>query len=77
MADFDKYVSCQTLVNEAYSDPLRWARMCVMNISASGKFSSDRTIEEYARDIWDVTPNYDGIPSPSEQPLTPSADVDV
>lgn len=77
MADFDKYVSCQAKVDEAYRDPVRWARMCLLNIAASGKFSSDRTIEEYARDIWHVVPNYDVIPAPSEQPLAPAIGVDM
>lgn len=77
MADFEKYVDCQSRVDEVYSDPFRWARMCLLNIAASGKFSSDRTIEEYAREIWNVTPTYDVIPAPSEPPLAASVGVDM
>jgi starch phosphorylase len=56
LADFHAYVECQQRVDQAYRDPARWARMCVMNIAFSGKFSSDRTIREYAGDIWKVGP---------------------
>lgn len=47
-------------------DPLQWAKMCVLNIASSGKFSSDRTISEYARDIWGVEPNDIKLPPPHE-----------
>ncbi|XP_045198011.2 glycogen phosphorylase, muscle form-like [Mercenaria mercenaria] len=77
MADFKSYVESQDRVNALYNDPYRWARMCLLNIASSGKFSADRTIEEYAREIWNVTPNYDVIPAPSEQPLLPSIGVDM
>ncbi|GAC1539133.1 MAG: glycogen/starch/alpha-glucan phosphorylase [Polyangiales bacterium] len=53
-ADFDAYLACQDAVDAAYRDPERWARMAIMNIAKSGKFSSDRTIREYAREIWGV-----------------------
>ncbi|MBR4250994.1 MAG: glycogen/starch/alpha-glucan phosphorylase, partial [Kiritimatiellae bacterium] len=39
-----------------YEQPSRWARMCLMNIANSGKFSTDRTIAEYAKEIWHITP---------------------
>ena len=42
--------------------------MCLLNIAASGKFSSDRTISEYARDIWGVEPSTDKLPAPYETP---------
>lgn len=45
-----------------------WNKMCLMNIAASGKFSSDRTIAQYAREIWGVEPNYDKLPAPYENP---------
>jgi starch phosphorylase len=77
MADFKAYVESQDKVNSFYNDPYRWARMCLLNIASSGKFSADRTIEEYAREIWNMTPNYDVIPAPSEQPLAPSIGVDM
>ena len=56
LADFDAYVACQDKVSEAFLDRKAWARMCLMNIANSGKFSTDRTIAEYARDIWDIHP---------------------
>lgn len=75
MADFQSYIDCQERVNAAYNDSYKWARMCLLNIAAAGKFSADRTIEEYARDIWNMTPNYDAIPAPLEQPLAQSVDI--
>ncbi len=52
LADFESYVECQKRVSETYLDQDRWTRMAVMNIARMGKFSSDRTIAEYAREIW-------------------------
>lgn len=40
--------------------------MAINNIGSAGKFSSDRTIIEYGKDIWDVKPNYDKLPAPHE-----------
>ncbi|MEI7436759.1 MAG: glycogen/starch/alpha-glucan phosphorylase, partial [bacterium] len=54
LADFASYIACQDRVDAAYRDPVRWARMCVMNIANTGYFSSDRTILEYARQVWKV-----------------------
>ncbi len=56
LADFRAYSDCQAKVDEAYRDQKRWARMAIMNTARCGKFSSDRTIHEYARDIWKLTP---------------------
>jgi hypothetical protein len=47
-------------------DPLAWTRKCILNIAASGKFSSDRTIAEYAREIWNVKPASAPLPHPHE-----------
>ncbi|MCH5295331.1 MAG: glycogen/starch/alpha-glucan phosphorylase [Treponema sp.] len=52
MADFDSYVQAQERIAEAYADKKGWARKTLLNIANSGKFSSDRTIEDYVRDIW-------------------------
>ena len=52
LADFRSYADAQRRVEEAYRDERRWARMALMNTACSGKFTSDRTIEEYVRDIW-------------------------
>ncbi len=52
LKDFDSYAQAQARVDEAYRDKSRWARMAMMNTACSGKFSSDRTIEQYVKDIW-------------------------
>lgn len=52
LADFDAYAAAQEKVAEAYADRRSWAKKTLLNIARSGKFSSDRTIEDYVRDIW-------------------------
>ena len=52
LEDFASYVECQQRVIKTWQDPEKWTRMSILNTAASGKFSSDRTIAEYARDIW-------------------------
>jgi starch phosphorylase len=52
LADFDSYVDCQDKVSAAYLDSDRWTRMAIINSARSGKFSSDRTIRQYCKDIW-------------------------
>ena len=52
LKDFDSYVEAQARVDAAYRDTENWARMALMNTACSGKFSSDRTIEQYVKDIW-------------------------
>ena len=52
LADFDAYAKAQEAVAAAYQDKLTWARKVLLNIARSGKFSSDRTIEDYVKDIW-------------------------
>ena len=52
LKDFRSYAEAQKRVEEAYRDQQRWSRMAMMNTICSGKFSSDRTIEEYVSDIW-------------------------
>ncbi len=56
LADYRSYIECQDRVAEAYCDPEHWTRMAILNVARMGKFSSDRAIEEYARDIWKVEP---------------------
>lgn len=52
LKDFRSYAEAQRRVDAAYRDEESWARMCMLNTANAGKFSSDRTIEEYVRDIW-------------------------
>jgi starch phosphorylase len=56
LADYRAYIDAQDAAGEAYKDPARWASMAIRNIAGSGKFSSDRTISEYAKDIWNLNP---------------------
>jgi starch phosphorylase len=56
LADFASYDACQAQVSKAWKDPERWTRMAVLNTARSGKFSSDRTIRQYAEEIWKVKP---------------------
>jgi starch phosphorylase len=56
LADFSSYRDCQQLVSAAYTDSQSWVRMAILNSARSGLFSSDRTIREYARDIWKAKP---------------------
>ena len=52
LADFRAYVEAQETANMAYSDPKKWSSMAIRNVAGSGKFSSDRTILQYAEEIW-------------------------
>jgi len=56
LADFDDYVACQDRVSEAYKDQNKWTEMAILNVARMGKFSSDRAIQEYCDDIWNVKP---------------------
>jgi glycogen phosphorylase len=55
-ADFASYVECQDRAARSYLDQEEWSRMAILNIAKSGKFSSDRTILEYAKEIWGAQP---------------------
>ena len=56
LADYRAYVDAQDLAGKAYQDQKRWAAMAIRNIAGSGKFSSDRTIGEYAEEVWKLNP---------------------
>jgi len=56
LADFPAYALCHEAVEAAYRDRERWTRMSIANVARSGKFSSDRTVREYAKDIWNAEP---------------------
>jgi len=57
LADLRSYLEADRKLCALYGDPDAWARKAILNVAASGKFSSDRTIAEYARDIWQVQPS--------------------
>jgi starch phosphorylase len=63
-ADYQSYVDCQARVGEAYRDRANWARMAILNCARMGRFSSDRSIREYCRDIWSVSPIAPSASSP-------------
>ena len=52
LKDLSSYIEAHERINQLYQDQHKWAKMCAMNIASSGYFSSDRTINEYIRDIW-------------------------
>ena len=56
LADYQSYVDCQQHVSDAYSDQNNWTRMSILNSARVGRFSSDRSIREYCRNIWKVGP---------------------
>ena len=55
LADFDSYVAAQARVDALYGDPQAWARRAIANVAGMGFFSSDRSIREYARNVWGLT----------------------
>lgn len=56
LKDFDSYAETQEMVELAYRNQSEWLKKCVINIAHSGKFASDRTISEYAAEIWKINP---------------------
>jgi starch phosphorylase len=56
LADYQSYLDCQQEVGRTYGDPGRWDRMSILNVARMGKFSSDRSVRDYCRDIWKVDP---------------------
>ena len=56
LADYASYVACQDRVDAAYRDQKNWTKMSILNVARIGKFSSDRSIREYAEKIWGVKP---------------------
>uniref|UniRef100_A0A452TMX7 Alpha-1,4 glucan phosphorylase n=1 Tax=Ursus maritimus TaxID=29073 RepID=A0A452TMX7_URSMA len=65
-ADYEDYIKCQEKVSALYKNPREWTRMVIRNIATSGKFSSDRTIAQYAREIWGIEPSRKRLPAPDE-----------
>ena len=72
LADFAAYLKSQEEVNKLFLDSGEWCRKSIINTASVGKFSSDRTIREYARDIWAVAPHIVG----SRTDRTPDASMD-
>ena len=56
LADFDAYDNCHQQADQIYLDQQRWTQMSILNVARMGKFSSDRAIREYCRDIWRIVP---------------------
>ncbi len=56
LADYASYIACQDEIDALYQQPREWARTSILNTAGMGKFSSDRTINEYASEIWDIKP---------------------
>ena len=56
LADYQAYIDCQDRVSEIYQDQDKWTKMSIINSARMGKFSSDRTIKEYCKEIWGIEP---------------------
>jgi starch phosphorylase len=57
LADLTSYAQAQARAAALYREPAAWAREAILNVAASGRFSSDRTIAEYAADVWHAQPS--------------------
>ena len=55
--DFSSYIDAQNRVDEVWKKPQEWNKKCVMCVSKMGKFSSDRSMKEYAANVWNIYPN--------------------
>ena len=60
LADLDSYLAAHRRAEQEFCSPERWIRKAVLNVARSGKFSSDRTISQYAREIWGIQPIPEG-----------------
>ena len=56
LADYQSYVECQSQISELWRDRQAWTRTSILNVARMGKFSSDRSIRDYCRDVWQVEP---------------------
>uniref|UniRef100_A0A3Q2DNK6 Alpha-1,4 glucan phosphorylase n=1 Tax=Cyprinodon variegatus TaxID=28743 RepID=A0A3Q2DNK6_CYPVA len=65
-ADYEDYIKCQEKVDALYKDPKEWTKKVIHNIAGCGKFSSDRTISQYAREIWGMEPSLEKIAAPDD-----------
>jgi starch phosphorylase len=74
-ADFSSYVQTQALIAREYLDAWNWRRKAILNLARIGRFSSDRTVAEYARDIWGLA-HSEASPAASSKEFSHSADHD-
>ena len=56
LADYADYVECQARVDTLFQQPDEWARRAILNVAGMGNFSSDRTVRDYAREVWNISP---------------------
>jgi starch phosphorylase len=70
-ADYQSYVDSQAQVDRAYRDGHHWARMSILNVARMGKFSSDRSIRDYCKNIWKVEPMKVEIDASAEERSAP------
>ena len=56
LLDYDAYMEAKLRANKDYADRMAFGRKCLMNVASAGKFSSDRTIRQYAEEIWKIAP---------------------
>merc|ERR1711962_504964 len=66
LADYASYIAAQDKVGQLYQNTDQWTAKALLNIASSGKFSSDRTIAQYGREIWGIEPSWDKLPAPHE-----------
>uniref|UniRef100_A0A8C9TVA8 Alpha-1,4 glucan phosphorylase n=1 Tax=Scleropages formosus TaxID=113540 RepID=A0A8C9TVA8_SCLFO len=66
-ADYGDYIKCQEKVSALYKNAKEWTKKVIYNIAGCGKFSSDRTIAQYAREIWGMEPSLEKFPAPDEK----------
>jgi len=72
IADFPDYVATQQVISGEYRKEEIWWRKAILNVARIGKFSSDRTVTEYARDIWHIGP-FEKLNRPGKLPARPEA----
>ena len=72
LKDFESYADAQRRIVDAYKDQKGWAKMAMLNTASAGKFSSDRTIEEYVRDIWKLEKVYPVQEEPAPEKAAPA-----
>ena len=71
LKDFKSYAEAQKRVEAAYRDEKNWAKSAILNVACSGKFTSDRTIQEYVDEIWKL----DKVVIPEKKAAAPAAGI--